>query len=216
MRLIEPDQPESQELAAAEAAERLQREVDQLKQQLREQQRLNKSAPHAGTSGRVWHPSGLTMALIFIGTTVLIGGAFLAGYIPRTKRDVQLRSEARQQEQALPRVEVIQVGRGQAKNELELPGDIQAITEVPILARAEGYLARRLVDIGDRVKAGQLLAEIAAPELDQQVTQAKATLQQAEAALEQAVANQEQGKANLELARVTAERWKTLAGQGVV
>ena len=216
MRFIEPDQPEPQELAAAEVAERLQREVDQLKQQLREHQRLNKNTPHTAISGRVWHPSGLTMALIFIATTVVIAAAFLAGYIPRTKRNVELRSEARQQEQALPRVEVIQVGRGQAKNDLELPGDIQAITEAPILARAEGYLARRLVDIGDRVKAGQLLAEIAAPDLNQQVTQAKASLQQAEAALEQAVANQEQGKANLELARVTAERWKTLASQGVV
>jgi RND family efflux transporter MFP subunit len=73
-----------------------------------------------------------------------------------------------------------------------------------------------MVDIGDRVQAGQLLAEIAAPELGQQVSQAKANLQQAQAALDQALANQEQGKTNLELARVTADRWNTLASQGVV
>jgi len=216
MRYIEPDQPESQELAAAETAERLQREVDELKLQLREQQRLAGSPANGGSSGRLWHPSGLTIALIFVAATALIAGAFLAGYIPLTKRNVLLRSEAQQQEQALPRVEVIQVGRSQAKDELELPGNIQAITEAPILARAEGYLARRLVDIGDRVQAGQRLAEIAAPELDQQVTQAKASLQQAQAGLEQALANQEQGRANLELARVTSERWNTLASQGVV
>jgi RND family efflux transporter MFP subunit len=215
MRYTKPDPPESQELAAAEA-ERLQHEVDDLKLQLREKERVAASPAHAGTSGRLWHPSSLTIVLISIAATALIAGAFLAGYIPLTKRNVLLRGEAQQQEQALPRVEVIQVGRSQARDELELPGDIQAITEAPILARAEGYLARRLVDIGDRVQAGQLLAEIAAPELDQQVTQAKASLQQAGAALEQAVANLEQGKANLELARVTADRWSSLASQGVV
>jgi RND family efflux transporter MFP subunit len=216
MRYAEPDQPESQELAAAEAAERLQREVDQLKLELREQQRLTLGPAQAGTGGSLWRPSPVTLWVISVAATVLILAAFLTGYVPLTKRNVLLRSEARQQEQALPRVEVIQVSRSQAKDELELPGDIQAITEAPILARAEGYLARRLVDIGDRVQAGQLLAEIAAPELDQQVTQAKASLEQAQAALEQAVANQEQGKANLELARVTAERWNKLASQGVV
>jgi RND family efflux transporter MFP subunit len=216
MRYTEPDQPESQELAAAEAAKRLEREVEDLKRQLREQQRLGAGSSHAGPAGRLWHPSAVTIAAIFIGTTVLIAGAFLAGYIPLAKRNVLLRSEAQQQEQALPRVEVIQVTRSSPNSELELPGDIQAITEAPILARADGYLARRLVDIGDRVQAGQLVAEIAAPELDQQVSQAKANLQQAQAALEQALANQEQGKANLELARVTAERWGSLQSQGVV
>jgi RND family efflux transporter MFP subunit len=216
MRYTEPDQPESQELAAAEAAERLQREVDDLKRQLRDQQRLATSSAHAVPAGGLWHPSGLTIAVIFIAATVLIAGAFLAGYIPLAKRNVLLRSEAQQQEQALPHVEVIQVSRSSFNSDLELPGDIQAITEAPILARADGYLARRIVDIGDRVEAGQVVAEIAAPELDQQVSQAKANLEQAQAALEQALANQEQGKTNLELARVTADRWNSLQNQGVV
>jgi RND family efflux transporter MFP subunit len=73
-----------------------------------------------------------------------------------------------------------------------------------------------MVDIGDRVQAGQPVAEIEAPELDQQIRQVKANLQQAQAALEQALANHEQGKSNLELARVTAQRWGNLAAQGVV
>ena len=68
------------------------------------------------------------------------------------------------------------------------------MTEAPILARTDGYLRRRLVDIGDRVIAGQPLAEIEAPELDQQVLQAKANVQQAQAALDQALANEQQGK----------------------
>ncbi len=63
---------------------------------------------------------------------------------------------------------------------------------------------------------GQPMAEIEAPELDQQVREAKANLQQAQAALEQALANYEQGMSNMELARLTAERWKNLAARGVV
>src|SRR5205823_3121516 len=119
-------------------------------------------------------------------------------------------------ERALPRVEVIEVGRSSQKSELELPGNIQAITEAPILARAEGYIRRRLVDIGDRVHTGQPLAEIEAPELDAQVRQAKANVQQMQAALDQALANHEQGKADMELARITAQRWNNLVTRGVV
>ena len=90
------------------------------------------------------------------------------------------------------------------------------MTEAPILARADGYLKSRLVDLGRSRAAGQPLAEIDAPELDQQIRQSEAAVEQAQAALEQAQASLEQGKANRELARVTAERWKTLAAEGVV
>jgi RND family efflux transporter MFP subunit len=93
---------------------------------------------------------------------------------------------------------------------------MQAVTEAPILARADGYLKRRLVDIGDRVKAGQTLAEIDAPELDQQIRQADASVEQVQASIEQAQASLEQGRANREIARITADRWKQLAAQGVV
>ena len=101
---------------------------------------------------------------------------------------------------------VMTVTRGSDQSEIKLPGTMQAVTEAPILARTDGYLKRRLVDIGDRVQAGQMLAEIDAPELDQQIQQAEAAVEQAQAAIEQAQANLEQGKANRELARVTAER----------
>jgi len=73
-----------------------------------------------------------------------------------------------------------------------------------------------LVDIGDRVKAGQTLAEIDAPELTDQVTQAKATVRQAEAALQQATANVQQGKTDMELARVMARRSAQLVAKGAV
>jgi RND family efflux transporter MFP subunit len=102
------------------------------------------------------------------------------------------------------------------QNEVVLPGNIQAFIDSPIYARASGYLKRWSGDIGARVKAGQVLAEIEAPELDQQVREAQATLDQTRAALEQASANLQQGRANEELARVTASRWSNLAGKGVV
>ena len=98
---------------------------------------------------------------------------------------------------------------------LKLPGTMQALTEAPILARADGYLKRRVADIGDRVTAGQVLAEIDAPELDQQIHQAEAAIEQAQAAVEQAQASLAQGKANRELARITADRMKLLVEKGI-
>ncbi len=208
----QPDQPESQAVESTE--ERLRRENEELKRQLREHRRLSEST--TGPGGKRWHPSALTIFLIALVVTLLIAAGFLAGYIPLQKRETVIRDQAREQEQALPRVEVTEIGRSASKSELVLPGNIQAVTEAPILARADGYIKSRMVDIGDRVRAGQPLAEIEAPELDQQVRQAQANLQQTRAALDQALANERQGKANAELARVTADRWKALAGRGVV
>src|SRR5262249_35113508 len=132
------------------------------------------------------------------------------------KRRDLIASEAREQEQALPRVEVIAVGRSADSSAIELPGNIQAITEAPILARADGYLEKRLADIGDRVKSGQPLAEIEAPEIDEQIRQAKAAWQQTQAGVEQAAANYERGKADQDLAKLTADRWAALLQKGVV
>jgi RND family efflux transporter MFP subunit len=110
----------------------------------------------------------------------------------------------------------VKVERSAAKSELVLPGNIQAVTEAPVLARASGYLKQRYVDIGDRVTEGQPLAEIEAPELDQQIRQARSALDQANSAAQQAEAALKQGQTNETLARVTAERWQNLSGKGVV
>ena len=77
-----------------------------------------------------------------------------------------------------------------------LPGSVQANIDAPIYARTSGYLKRWLVDIGTRVKAGQLLAEIDTPEVQQQLSQAEADVANAEA--------------NSKIATVTAERWESL------
>jgi len=210
MKYSDPKQPE--QLAVQESTEeKLRKEVEDLKRQLREQH----GSAHPAIA-KPWHPSAITIWALFLGAIVLIVVAFFAGYIPLQKRNAVIGCQAQEQEQALPRVEVIEVGRSSGMSELQLPGSIEAVTEAPILARADGYIKRRLVDIGDRVQAGQPVAEIEAPELDQQVIQAKANLQQVQASLDQALANEQQGKANLELARVTAQRWASLVAAGVV
>jgi RND family efflux transporter MFP subunit len=219
MPLIEPGERgreggSSQDLADDVAEGRLRKENQDLKRQLQEL-KASQGASHAGPS-RAWRPSALTIWAILLGLAVLAVVGFLAGYVPLAKRNALLKSESAENLEAIPKVEVIQVKRSGQATELELPGSIQAITEAPILARANGYIQRRLVDIGDRVTAGQTLAEIDAPELDQQVLEAKANLQQAQATLEEAQANYEQGKSNLELARATAQRWNSLVGRGVV
>src|SRR5215469_3674363 len=166
---------------------------------------------HGGPPAELWRPSGVTISAILLVFALLLVGAFAAGYLPLQRREATVRAEADEREKSLPRMTVMRVRHTSGSNELSLPGTMQAVTEAPILARAEGYLKRRLVDIGDQVKQGQLLAEIDAPELDQQTRQAEAAVEQAEAALEQAQANLEQGKANRDLARTTSERWTSLA-----
>ena len=89
-----------------------------------------------------------------------------------------------------------------------IPGTTLAYTEAYIYARASGYLAKRYVDIGDRVREGQVLATIDAPDLDQQVAQARSALAQSQSNLLQL-------QAQLKLASLTWDRWKVLVGKGV-
>lgn len=133
---------------------------------------------------------------------------FIVGYIPRHERQKKAAEAAKQREQEQPQVEVVQVKRTKAPGELTVPGTTASLTEAYIYARANGYLRERFVDIGDRVKKGQLLALIDAPDLDQQVDQAREQLRQAEAQVSQQ-------QAQLNLSRVTWERWKILVAKGV-
>lgn len=222
MPLIEPGNRESeasrsaQDVADQLAETRLRQENQELKRQLQELKASSHAAPHPSGPTGPWRPSAVTIWSIVLGLAVLAVVGFLAGYIPLAKRNTLLKTEAAETLEALPKVEVVQVKRSGSPSDLELPGSIQAITEAPILARASGYIKRRLVDIGDRVTTGQKLAEIDAPELDQQVAEAKANLQQSQATLEESQANYEQGKSTLDLARTTAQRWTSLVGRGVV
>jgi RND family efflux transporter MFP subunit len=176
--------------------------------------RLEKQHPHATHEKK--RPSAVVLWSLAVVGVIVVVVAFFAGYLPQSQRQTALAKEAKDDSVALPIVNIVAVERSSNKSELVLPGDIQAVTEAPILARASGYIVNRYVDIGDRVKQGQLLAEINAPELGQQVTQAKATREQAAAGLDQANANLEQGKTNSVMAGVTAERWNSLVKKGAV
>jgi RND family efflux transporter MFP subunit len=91
---------------------------------------------------------------------------------------------------------------GGAGQTLSLPGTLQGFVQSPISARASGYVKRWYKDIGSRVEKGELLAEIEAPEIDQQLSQARAARQQA--------------ASSLELARSTMERWEALRRKDAV
>lgn len=160
--------------------------------------------------------SGRLVILLVVLAALVFGSVFLFGWMRRDAEAKSARASAQEEATAFPTVTVIQSQKSSPTAELTLPGNIQAITETPILARAEGYLIKRYVDIGDRVKAGQLLAELDTPDLDQQVYQAQATLEQANATLAQAKASVEQAKANAQLAEVTAKRNSTLVTKGVL
>jgi RND family efflux transporter MFP subunit len=190
--------------------ESLRAEIDDLKRQLA--QKKEAATTHAQKAAR---PSNSTVRNLILLAVVILIGVFVIGYLPRHRRQLQLIAEADTQKEALPEVSFVPVTRASVTGNLVLPGSIQAVTEAPVLARAEGFVIKRYVDIGDRVTAGQLLAEIEAPDLDQQVRQAQASLQQARADLERATASLEQGQANESLAKITAGRWESLTRQGI-
>ena len=100
-------------------------------------------------SNQRWQPSRSTISALLLGLIVLLVLAFLAGYVPLYRREAMLRAEADAQERAVPRAVVMRVSRGPDRSEIRLPGTMQALTEAPVLARTDGYLKRRLVDIGD-------------------------------------------------------------------
>lgn len=114
----------------------------------------------------------------------------------------------------VPSLRTVAASRTDKPLNLTLPGETQAFARAAIFARATGYIAERRVDIGSRVKTGDILLRIAAPDLDQQLAQAEAQLGQLEAQLLQAKAQVDQAKANVSLATVTNSRTSTLAGQG--
>ncbi len=115
-----------------------------------------------------------------------------------------------------PVVTTIHPKAGEPTSALLLPGNIEPLYSAAVYARTEGYLERRNVDIGSKVKAGQVLAIISSPEVDQQLLQARATLAQSEASLQQARATLEQAKANAELTRLTMERDLPLGQQHAI
>jgi RND family efflux transporter MFP subunit len=125
---------------------------------------------------------------------VIVIGLLVGAILPRIHARASLRRET--SEMAIPTVAVTQPRRSSPAQELILPANVQAFADSPIYARTNGYLKRWYVDIGTHVKAGQLLAEIDTPEVDQQLRQVRADLGTAQA--------------NLRLSQITAERYAGL------
>jgi RND family efflux transporter MFP subunit len=132
--------------------------------------------------------------LLFLMVAGALGYFIYKGINSRVEADTALRQET--QKQAIPTVSVVHPQRSSVTEEVVLPGNIQAFTDTPIFARTNGYLKRWYADIGAQVKGGQLLAEIETPEVDQQLSQARADLATAQA--------------NLALSESTATRYQAL------
>ena len=126
-----------------------------------------------------------------------LAGALALGTLPRLHRELVASDAAAAVAAALPKVSVAVVERMTADAERVLPGNSLPLLEAAIYARTTGYLKSRHVDIGDRVAQGTLLAEIAAPDIDAQLAQARANLAQAKANLPLAEANAELAKKTL-------------------
>ncbi len=141
----------------------------------------------AARSGAKLHQAAVVAVIL-----VIVGA--IAGLWPRWRQRTELRAETR--ELARQTVAVVSAQPGKAAAGLTLPAEVKPFLDAPIYARSSGYLTNWSVDIGGQVKEGDLLAEIDAPELRQELVRSKAELAQAEAALA--------------LAKITTERWTDL------
>src|ERR1700744_3354635 len=131
--------------------------------------------------------------LVLFGTTALVvaGVVAVSGIMSRAHSEQELTQWT--QQQAIPTVSLAEHLKGGSTETITLPGTIQPYYKASIYARVPGYLKSWNADIGAHVKAGQVLATIDTPDLDQQLDQAKANLASAQA--------------NFKLAQLTAHRW---------
>src|ERR1700721_4499359 len=132
--------------------------------------------------------------LVTVIVLAIIAAVVIGGIVPRLRAKEALQKET--YDLAVPTVNVEHAKQGAPQTEIVLPGNMQAFTESPIYARTNGYLKKWYVDIGGRVKAGHLLADIETPEVDQQLDQARADLNTAQA--------------NYQLSEITSKRYEDL------
>src|SRR5580658_757478 len=146
------------------------------------------------------HQPPRRLKAVGVAALCLAAGIVAFGALSRVQADQHLRQLT--SAEAIPVVRLASVGGDAGGQALVLPGAVQAFYDAPIHARVSGYLKRWYADIGSPVKAGQLLAEIDTPDLDQQLNQAKADR-------DTAVANQQ-------LSQIPAQRWAGLLAKDAV
>jgi RND family efflux transporter MFP subunit len=152
---------------------------------------------------------GLGGRLFAFGAFLLLAAGIALGASRSHSKQLQLRATADQTRRFAPTVTVASVEASPVVSSVTLPGTTAAFAAANIYARATGYISKRNVDIGDRVKKDELLTELAVPELDEQIAQNEATLDQLKAAVQQA-------QANATLATATWGRDKPLLRDGWV
>ena len=164
----------------------------------------------AAPAARPEQAKGLGGARILgLAVVILLCGALAIGFWQHYRLHAQVMSTAEQLRDFVPTVRAAPVRASASTMSVSWPGTTEAFEQANIFARASGYISKREVDIGSRVKAGQLLVEITAPELDHQIAQAEGMLAQMRASLLQA-------KANRDLAQVTWDRDNPLVQKGWV
>ena len=145
--------------------------------------------------------------LLGLGALLPLAVGVAYGASQHNAQDRQVMRTTEQRRDLVPTVRVAQVRAADSEITVSLPATTLAFASANIFARANGYIETRKVDIGDHVKAGDLLAQITAPELDHQIAQAEATLSQDQATLLQT-------QASRDLARVTNDRDSDLVKKG--
>jgi RND family efflux transporter MFP subunit len=150
-------------------------------------------------------------------------GLFAVAVLPRIEKQMRTRAVVHAAVQSLPLVAVARAEAAPETAALSLPATTEANFSAQIHSRANGYVTRRLVDIGDTVRAGQLLASVESPEVMQELAQARAALAQVQAnyesshaSINQAIASREQSRANQAIAQTTFDRWDRLVQRGVL
>jgi RND family efflux transporter MFP subunit len=131
---------------------------------------------------------------------VVVIAVVVFGFVSRAEQTSKLRELT--EAQAVANVAVVSPSSVENRTGLDLPGRLEAFIRAPIYARVPGYLKSWKHDIGSKVKAGEVLAEIETPDLDQQLLQARAQLNAAQA--------------TAKLSEITAKRWQSLAGTDAV
>jgi multidrug efflux pump subunit AcrA (membrane-fusion protein) len=155
------------------------------------------------------HASKGRPILIAVILLLVVGAALLIGWLPRHKRDEEVATRARTERTSLPIVEVETVGAATSDQQLMLPGTVTPLEAAHIYARATGFFERRYVDLGDKVRKGQLLGLISAPDLDAIVSQQASLVQQSSAGVESA-------QAAVHLQQATYNRVHTLVLHGIL
>lgn len=168
----------------------------------------------SGKESRGHAPPHMRLIVMVVGIALL--ALLLFGMLRHYRQQKVVEAAAQQEEESLPIVNVTKVQKSPSATTQSLPGNMTPLTESYIYARSTGYIKKRYVDIGDRVQKGQLLAEVEAPDLDQQVDQARAALTQAEHQVVQAKQQLDSAVSQEKFAHLTSDRYTKLLADGAV